>query len=45
MTDSFHLEAAGGCSEAEAEAVEAVEDEVLQRSSNVASKSHGRLRK
>ena len=44
MTDSFHLEAAGGCS-AEAEAVEAVEDEVLQRSSNVASKSHGRLRK
>ena len=42
MTDSFHLEAAGGCS---AEAVEAVEDEVLQRSSNVASKSHGRLRK
>ena len=43
MTDSFHLEAAGGCSEAEA--VEAVEDEVLQRSSNVASKSHGRLRK
>ena len=40
MNDSFHLEAA------DVEAVEAVEavDEALQRSSNVTSKSHERLK-
>ena len=44
MSDSFHLEAADVESVEAVEAAEAVEDAALQRSSNVTSKSHERLK-